>query len=64
MTRNTYLEMKLLNNLFSKPSAAITKALGKQSTPKNVPIGKTASRFNLITLNTSNSLTLCHGETL
>ena len=56
MAENTYLEMKLLKNPFSKLFPSTTKALGKQKTPKNFSIRKPALPFNLITLNASNLL--------
>ena len=56
MTGNTYLEMKLLKNLFSKCFATITKALGKLKTTKNFPMRKPTLSFNLIALNTSKPL--------
>ena len=58
MTGNTYLEIKLLKNLFSKLFATMTKALGKRKTPKNFPTRKPTLPFNLITLNISNSFNL------
>ena len=53
MTGNTYLEMKLPKNPFSKAFATTTKTLGKWQISKNFPIRKSTSQFNLIALNTS-----------
>ena len=64
MNGNTYLEMKFLKNSFSKSSATITKALGKQKTSSKFPIGKSVSPFNVITLNASKLMNLFHGKTL
>ena len=64
MTGNTYLEMKLLKNLFSYLFTTKTKTLGKQKTSKNFPVKKSTSPFNLITLNASNLFSLFHRQTL
>ena len=58
MTENTYFEMKLHKNPFSKRFVTITK------TSKNFPIRKSTSPFNLITLNASNPVSLFHGQIL
>lgn len=47
MPENTYLEMTLLKNLFSKYFTTVAKALGKSKTFRNFRIWKSTSPFKI-----------------